>query len=72
MPEMNGLEMLAALRASGQKTSVIMLSSLTVRGGEMTIRALEAGAFDFITKPEGRDAGRDSLHPVARRSAAHD
>jgi two-component system chemotaxis response regulator CheB len=35
---------------------VIMLSSLTVRGGEMTVRALELGAFDFLTKPEGASA----------------
>jgi two-component system chemotaxis response regulator CheB len=53
MPEMNGLETLEAMRNSGADTSVIMLSSRTVRGGEMTIRALESGAFDFITKPEG-------------------
>ena len=33
-----------------------MLSSLTVRGGEMTMRALEVGAFDFLTKPEGGSA----------------
>jgi two-component system chemotaxis response regulator CheB len=54
MPEMNGIDVLAAMRASGHKASAIMLSSLTVKGGEMTVRALEAGAFDFITKPEGR------------------
>jgi len=55
MPEMNGLAVLDAMRENGliQKTSVIMLSSLTVKGGELTIRALEAGAFDFVTKPEG-------------------
>jgi two-component system chemotaxis response regulator CheB len=47
-----------------------MVSSLTVRGGEMTIHALEAGAFDFITKPEGRSPEenlaqlRDGLRPM--------
>jgi two-component system, chemotaxis family, protein-glutamate methylesterase/glutaminase len=70
MPEMNGIEVLQALAASGSKPSerrspdlvpgVIVLSSLTVRGGEMTIRALELGAFDFITKPEGTSR-EDSL-----------
>jgi two-component system chemotaxis response regulator CheB len=70
MPEMNGLEMLDAMRNSGISTSVIVLSSRTVRGGEMTIRALEAGAFDFITKPEGGSPAenlaqlRDSLRPM--------
>ena len=52
MPEMNGLEVLRAIRDVSHETSAIMLSSRTVKGGEMTIRALEAGAFDFITKPE--------------------
>jgi two-component system chemotaxis response regulator CheB len=64
MPEMNGLAVLDAMRASGQilKTSVIMLSSLTVTGGQMTIRALEAGAFDFITKPEGESPEKNLAH----------
>lgn len=53
MPEMSGIEVLDAMRASGVSTAAIVLSSLTVRGGRMTVRALESGAFDFITKPEG-------------------
>jgi two-component system chemotaxis response regulator CheB len=52
MPEMNGIEVLEGMAASGTKAGVIMLSALTVRGGEMTVRALELGAFDFLTKPE--------------------
>jgi two-component system chemotaxis response regulator CheB len=49
-----------------------MLSSNTVRGGRITIRALELGAFDFITKPEGGSAEehlallRTQLLPVIR------
>jgi two-component system chemotaxis response regulator CheB len=53
MPEMNGIEVLEAMAAAGMKAGVIMLSSLTVRGGEMTVRALELGAFDFLANPEG-------------------
>jgi two-component system chemotaxis response regulator CheB len=70
MPEMNGIEVLTAMRSSGISTSVVVLSSLTVRGGRMTIRALECGAFDFITKPEGGSPQeniarlRESLRPV--------
>lgn len=56
MPEMNGIEVLEAMGAARAKAGVIMLSSLTVRGGEMTVRALELGAFDFLTKPEGSNA----------------
>ena len=57
MPEMNGIEVLEAMGAAGVKAGVIMLSSLTVRGGELTVRALELGAFDFLTKPEGGRRG---------------
>jgi len=72
MPEMNGLEVLDAMRENGLilKTGVIMLSSLTVKGGELTIRALESGAFDFVTKPEGGSQEenlaqiRNSLRPM--------
>ena len=71
MPEMNGIEMLEAMRAAGLRTSVIMLSSLTVKGGQMTIQALEAGAFDFITKPEGKSP-EDEPRSAAGKSAAHD
>lgn len=64
MPEMNGIEVLEAMRAGGMKAGVIMISTLTVRGGEMTVRALELGAFDFLTKPEGgnREANQAQLH----------
>ena len=53
MPEMDGIAVLEAMGRAGLKAGVIMLSALTTRGGEMTVRALELGAFDFITKPEG-------------------
>lgn len=56
MPEMNGLEVLQAMNGTGFDTGAIMLSSLTTRGGEMTMRALELGAFDFLTKPDGGGA----------------
>jgi two-component system chemotaxis response regulator CheB len=53
MPEMNGIELLQAMAEARSKTGVIVLSALTMRGGEMTMRALELGAFDFLAKPEG-------------------
>jgi two-component system chemotaxis response regulator CheB len=52
MPEMSGLEVLQALSGADPKPGVVILSSLTIRGGEMTIRALESGAFDFVSKPQ--------------------
>lgn len=53
MPEMNGIEVLEAIKDANSQAGVIVLSSLTRRGGELTVRALELGALDFITKPEG-------------------
>jgi two-component system chemotaxis response regulator CheB len=52
MPEMNGIQLLEQMRAAGLDVGVIVVSALSVHGGELTIRALELGAFDFITKPE--------------------
>ncbi len=66
MPEMNGIEVLEAMTARGLKAGVIMLSALTRRGGEMTVRGLELGAFDFLTKPEGGTAETNLGHLRAR------
>jgi two-component system chemotaxis response regulator CheB len=55
MPEMNGLEVLDALKSRGMKCGVVIVSALTLKGGELTIQALERGAFDFITKPTDGD-----------------
>lgn len=72
MPEMNGIEVLEALRASGPMPGIVMVSALTSRGGQMTVRALELGAFDFITKPDRGTAEqniaavRDALLPIIR------
>lgn len=55
MPRMNGLEALAEIM-SRRPTPVVMVSTYTGAGAEVTIKALEAGAVDFVQKPEGRDA----------------
>lgn len=51
MPVMDGLETLKELRKI-TSVPVIMISSLTEKGSEVTIKALELGAFDFIQKPD--------------------
>jgi len=64
MPEMDGLAVLDALGSSGERgLDVIVLSAVSRRGGELTMRALERGAFDFIAKPEAAhpDQGRQAL-----------
>jgi two-component system chemotaxis response regulator CheB len=51
MPRMNGLEFLEKLMRL-RPMPVVMLSSLTEQGSEVTLRALELGAVDFIAKPK--------------------
>ncbi|GAA4700896.1 protein-glutamate methylesterase/protein-glutamine glutaminase [Brevibacillus fulvus] len=52
MPVMNGLEALERLMQTSP-LPIVMLSSLTSEGADATIKALELGAFDFVTKPSG-------------------
>ena len=52
MPEVNGIEVLAHIRKEKWDVGAIVLSTLTHEGGDMTITALELGAFDFIPKPD--------------------
>jgi two-component system chemotaxis response regulator CheB len=52
MPEMNGLEVLAQMKKVAPNVGAIVLSTLTQKGGDMTMKALDLGAFDFIPKPE--------------------
>lgn len=51
MPNMTGLEVLAALRSKRSQLPIIMLSSLTSKGSEATLEALSLGAADYVAKP---------------------
>ncbi|GIP36831.1 hypothetical protein J31TS4_01110 [Paenibacillus sp. J31TS4] len=73
MPEMNGIEAVEAIMAD-RPVPIIMLSSLTEEGAEATLRALEAGAFDFLQKPSGSLSldiykVRDRLHSQLESAA---
>lgn len=74
MPRMDGLDFLEKLMRL-RPMPVVMVSTLTERGAEATMRALELGAIDFVAKPrigigEGlRDAAReitDKIRAAAR------
>lgn len=50
MPKMDGIDFLSRLMRL-RPMPVVMISTLTERGAEVTMRALELGAVDFVSKP---------------------
>lgn len=73
MPDMNGIEALRGLRASHPRLPVVMFSTLTERGAQITLEALMLGAKDYVTKPanvgsvtEAKAAVRAELVPKLR------
>lgn len=54
MPEMDGITALPRILAGYPDTRVIMASSLTQSGAEVTLQALALGAADYISKPAAR------------------
>ena len=61
MPRMDGVEFLHKLMPQ-YPLPVVMVSSLTQRGKQITIEALEAGAVDFVSKPTSNVAhGMNSM-----------
>lgn len=57
MPNMGGLEALPKLLAAKPGLKVLMASTLTTRGANVTLRALELGAADFVPKPDSSRIG---------------
>ncbi|MFZ1547263.1 MAG: chemotaxis response regulator protein-glutamate methylesterase [Candidatus Nitrotoga sp.] len=55
MPKMDGLDFLDRLMRL-RPMPVIMISSLTDRGSEVTLQALALGAVDFVAKPSAENA----------------
>ncbi|MBQ7507305.1 MAG: chemotaxis-specific protein-glutamate methyltransferase CheB [Lachnospiraceae bacterium] len=51
MPRIDGLELLDKLRERNIHTTIIMVSTDTTEHADVTIRAMEKGAVDFVTKP---------------------
>jgi two-component system, chemotaxis family, protein-glutamate methylesterase/glutaminase len=65
MPVMDGLATLRQLRARSYRTPVIMCSSLTHRGAQVTIEALAVGASDYVAKPQGASGREEAIAALA-------
>src|SRR5512134_1483215 len=69
MPVMGGLAAIPRLRKVVPDAGIIMISSLTTEGANVTVEALHAGAFDFVTKPQVK-AGEDGFAALREPLAA--
>ncbi len=52
MPKMGGIELLEKLNEDKIHLKVLIVSTIAKQGASETIKCLELGAFDFITKPD--------------------
>jgi two-component system, OmpR family, response regulator len=66
LPDRNGLTVLQALRKDGRQTPVIVLTG----DQNATVRALDAGADDYVTKPIVIDEFRARMRALVRRGGA--
>jgi two-component system cell cycle response regulator CtrA len=69
LPDMNGMEVLRALRMAKVPTPIIMLSGSAAV--DEKVRTFAGGADDYITKPFHKDELVARLHAVIRRSKGH-
>lgn len=60
MPEIDGIEAAGYIHNKWPNTPILMCSALTERGADVTLRAMDAGASDYITKPSAK-VGRDQF-----------
>lgn len=66
MPEKDGLSALPEVLQNSKETKVIMCSSLTAKGADITMKAMTLGAVECLVKPASQeDTGPDS--PFAKR-----
>ena len=64
MPEMDGLTALPLILELKPEARVIMVSTLTQKGAEVTIQALSLGAVDFVAKPQAASGGLEAFRKV--------
>jgi len=68
LPDCNGVHVLQSLRRAGSTTPIIMV---TAQGADSdVVRALDAGADDYIVKPFSNQILRSRVHAAVRRGGA--
>jgi len=66
MPNMNGIEFLEKIMRL-RPMPVVMVSTLTQAGAEMTLRALELGAIDCVGKPADATGTQEALAEIVTK-----
>lgn len=56
MPVMDGMETLKRIKQQYRNIAVVMVSGANSKSANLTFKALEAGALDFVPKPDGGSA----------------
>ena len=66
MPELDGIATIREIKRRDLKCKILVFSSVSKRGSEITLEALTLGASDFITKPDGNSDGSSMESPTEK------
>jgi DNA-binding response OmpR family regulator len=68
LPDGNGIPVLQHLRREGRKTPIVVLTG--TKDADVTVRALDAGADDYLTKPINFGEFKARIRALVRRGGA--
>jgi two-component system, OmpR family, response regulator len=68
LPDGNGLQIIQGLRRDGKKTPIIVLTGN--KDADVTVRALDSGADDYLTKPINFGEFKARIRALVRRGGA--
>lgn len=69
LPDLDGLQVMEAIRREGRTTPVLVLTGAL--GTDSSVRALDAGADDYIRKPPVPEELSARVRAIVRRGAKH-
>src|SRR3989344_6923218 len=72
MPQMNGLEVLRKIKTNPFSYAIPVVMVTAISGQEERVKAIQAGADDFITKPFDRIELAARLKSLIRLKSIHD